>query len=115
MFQKSERLRNNEEILKTIKKGVNLKASFFNVKYLKTKNNFKITIIVSKKISKLAVDRNRIKRIFRAEIKNFLNKKKKIDPNFKLNWNFVFFPFKNCIGKKSSDLKNFIEKIFKEK
>lgn len=122
MFQKSQRLRNNEEVLKTIKKGVNLKTPFFNVKYLENKNNFennlkntfKITVVVSKKISKLAVNRNRIKRIFRAEIKNFLNKKNKENPKFQLKWNFVFFPFKNTLEKKSSDLKNFIEKIFEK-
>jgi len=84
MFQKSERLRNNEEVLKTIKKGVNLKTPFFNVKYLKTDVDLKITVVVSKKISKLAVKRNRVKRIFRAEIKNFLNKEKEQNFEFKL-------------------------------
>jgi ribonuclease P protein component len=84
MFQKSKRLRNNEEVLKTIKKGVNLKTPFFNVKYLKTNNNYKITVVVSKKISKLAVSRNRVKRIFRAEIINFLNIKSKDNPGFQL-------------------------------
>jgi ribonuclease P protein component len=78
MFQKSNRLRKNDEIMKTIKKGVNIKTPFFNVKYLKTNQNFKVTIIISKKIFKNATDRNRVKRIFRAELRNFLNKENKI-------------------------------------
>lgn len=113
MFSQKNRLRKNEEVLQTIKKGVNLKTSFFNVKYLKTNEDFKITVVVSKKISKKAVERNRVKRIFRASIQNFLNNKKN-DKNFSLKWNFVFFPFSQCIDKKSSDLDFFIEKIFKK-
>ena len=76
VFAQKNRLRKNEEVLHTIKKGVNFKTSFFNVKFLKTNEDFKITVVVSKKISKKAVERNRIKRILRASIQNFLNKKK---------------------------------------
>ena len=84
MFQKSNRLRKNDEIVKTIKKGVNLKTPFFNIKFLKTNKEFRIAIVISKKTIKKAVDRNRIKRIFRAEIRNFLNKEKEKNPEFQL-------------------------------
>lgn len=114
MFAQKNRLRENDEILKTIKKGVNFKTSFFSVKYLKTNEDFKITVVVSKKISKKAVERNRIKRILRASIKNILQNKKKNNENFSLKWNFVFFPFFQCIEKKSTDLDFFVEKIFKK-
>lgn len=108
MFPKSNRLRNNEDINKTIKKGVNLKTPFFNVKYLKKNENFKITVIVSKKISKLAVKRNRLKRIFRSATEKILKEENN------LKWNFIFFPFENALEKKSSDLENFIKKIFEK-
>jgi len=112
VFAQKNRLRKNEEVLHTIKKGVNFKTSFFNVKFLKTNEDFKITVVVSKKISKKAVERNRIKRILRASIQNFLNKKKD-DEKFSLKWKFVFFPFFQCIDKKSTDLDYSVEKAFK--
>lgn len=109
MFQKSNRLRNNKEIQKTLRKGAGFRTPFFNVKFLKSDEKFKITVIVSKKISKLAVKRNRLKRIFRASIKNVLKKKWIED---KLLWKFVFFPFETALDKQSSEIDEFIEKFF---
>jgi len=106
MFPKSQRLRNSEEINKTIKKGVNLKTPFFNVKYLKSNNSFRITVVVSKKISKIAVQRNRLKRIVRSAAR-----KKILENNLHLKWDFVFFPFEATLCKKSIELEGSILKI----
>lgn len=122
MFVKSQRLTNSYLIQKTIQKGDLFKSLFFVLKYLKKKDDYankiigfnkkkchdiRITVIVSKKIDKRAVIRNRIKRIFRQAIINVL---KRLD-NLNIKWYLVFFPRSNTVDMKSIDLENEIEKI----
>lgn len=61
MLPKENRL-NKREIEKVLKRGRSFDTSFFRLKGDFGKKPFKISPVVSKKVSKLAVDRNNIKR-----------------------------------------------------
>jgi ribonuclease P protein component len=62
MLPKKQRL-TKEEIEKVIKEGLKKDTSFFRFKFMES-SDFKISPVVSKKVAKLAVDRNKIKRLF---------------------------------------------------
>lgn len=104
MFPKALRLNRSEKIKKVVERGLNIRMPFFILKYIYSED-FKITIVVSKKVSKLAVNRNRIKRIFRAAIQNLLKFEK-------IKWNIVFFPHSDSLLLKSIDLQPLINKAF---
>ena len=107
MFKKSKRLRRSDQIKLTIEKGLGLKTPFFALKYLNIDSLPKFTVVVSKKISKKATDRNRIKRVLREAIKaTYLN--------YDLRWYFVFFPFISSMDLKSSDLIERVDYVFKK-
>ncbi len=73
MLAKNHRLSKNSEIKKVLSKGRAFFNPFFTLKYLKThENQVKFTVVVSTKVSKLAVKRNRIKRLLREKIKTFI-------------------------------------------
>lgn len=105
MFTRSERLRKGFEIQKAFQKGENFRSPFFILKFLKW-NTFKVTVVVSKKISKSAVERNRVKRIFRAAIREKLKE-------HKVKWSLVFLPSANTLGLKSIDIEKEIWKKLK--
>jgi len=75
MFPKALRLNTSEDIKKIVKSGLNVRMPFFIMKYIYSED-IKITIVVSKKVSKLAVNRNRIKRIFRSAIQVYMKEDK---------------------------------------
>lgn len=104
MFPKNKRLTKDLEIKKVFKKGENYKSPFFILKFLSWKS-LKITIIVSKKNIKLAVNRNRTKRIFRSAIIEILKE-------YKITWSIIFLPSANTLNKKSSEIKTQIKKAF---
>ncbi len=77
---KAERLKSKSLLITILKKGQKIKTSFFAVTYLfqtishstlSSKTIFAIS--VPKKVSKKAVERNRIKRIFRHAWQSFKN------------------------------------------
>ena len=106
MFHKSQRLNNNSEIKKTIEKGLLFKSPMFVLKYLPWEN-LKIGVIIGKKISKSAVIRNRVKRIFRAAIRKLIK-----DLNVK--WRLVFFPNINTVSLKMTDLLPSVSNVFNQ-
>ncbi len=79
-MQKKNRILKNEDFIRLVKKGKCIKsenASFF---YLKNSFNYsRVGITVSKKVSKLAVVRNKIKRRIRFIIMTKFNMKLPID------------------------------------
>ena len=60
-FQKGERLKSKQDFEEIFKHGKRITAKLFRVYYFK-KDTRKLGVIVSKKVSKSAVKRNRIKR-----------------------------------------------------
>ncbi len=64
MLKKEHRLNKTLDIEKVLKKGRSFFSPLFNLKYLPSKD-LKFTVIVSNKVTKSAVKRNRIKRLCR--------------------------------------------------
>lgn len=66
-LNKDSRIHNSKEILQVIRKGRKINLGSILVYHLDTRSTFRIAIIVSSKVSKKAVVRNKIKRrIFAA-------------------------------------------------
>lgn len=69
MFHKKNRLAKTKDVKKTFARGRSFFNSFFAIKYSKTPGGKRFTVVVSTKVSKKAVDRNRLKRIIREFIR----------------------------------------------
>lgn len=73
MLPKKHRLTKSAEVKKTTAKGRGFFNPYFVIKSLLGKETFaKITVVVSTKVSKKAVVRNRLKRIIRDELSNYI-------------------------------------------
>lgn len=74
MLSKKHRLSKTAEVKKTAVKGRGFFNPYFVIKSLANKGDFpRFTVVVSTKVSKKAVDRNRVKRIIREAIKPHLS------------------------------------------
>lgn len=93
-------------------KEMRKKGRFFNEPFLsliKTENNLnqnRFGFVVSQKISKKAVIRNKIKRRLREIIRNNLDKIKK-------NYNVIFIAKKGIEEKEFKEIKEIIEQLLK--
>ena len=116
MLPKENRLKNTYEFNKVRylanKNHTKINTPFVTVFYMKTLNKeeeSKFGIVVSTKFSKLAVKRNKAKRIYRELIRNNFDK---ITPGY---W-VVFHPKSNCLKAKheeiSADFNKSIQEIF---
>jgi len=72
MFKKDNRLSKTKDVMAASKRGRSFFSPFFLVKFLKTADAARVTVVVSTKVSKKAVTRNRIKRIIRDCIRHSL-------------------------------------------
>lgn len=116
MLSKRYRLRKNNEILEVLKKGRLAKGRFLNLKFLKGKEKdlnedgqevSRFAVVVSKKIFRRAVDRNRAKRLVRESLRLLL-KERKINGVYKM----VFLVQSDIKEKKMYEVKNDIEDLF---
>lgn len=112
MLKKENRLSTNFEFNITKKYGTHYEGKYFHVYILTPKNylgSSKFGIVVSNKYSKIAVRRNRIKRLLRETIKTNLE-------SFKDNLWIVVYPKKNVSGKTyeeiNSDFNKTLQKVF---
>ncbi len=79
-MKKVNRLLKNRDFTKIIKNGNKYHTPTLSFYYAKNQNNnFRIGITISKKVSKLAVVRNRIKRQLTAILDNHYDTNKKLD------------------------------------
>ncbi len=70
MFPKKHRLAKNKDVRQTFARGRSFFNTFFRIKYRKkAERPLRITVVVSTKVSKKAVLRNRLKRIVRELLK----------------------------------------------
>lgn len=113
MLKKENRLSSNYEFRLTHKYGKKIQGKFFYLYYLDRRKEdlgtpTKVGIVVSKKFSKIAVVRNRIKRIFREVIRRNFDK---IQPGF---W-IVFHPKKSSLDvdyeKIDTELNKILQKV----
>ncbi|MDI3496135.1 MAG: ribonuclease protein component [Patescibacteria group bacterium] len=98
MLRKENRIRLKKEFDQVFKGGSSFYNKKFGVKILKTESNIsRLGIIVNKKVSKKAVERNRIKRIIRDFFKNEIE-------NLKLGRDIVIIVFPEELNKKKAEI-----------
>ena len=108
MLPKNNRLKREKDFQEVMKRGKGLRGDFLFLKFLK--NNFKITrvgFIVSRKITKKASQRNRIKRRLREGVRGGLTKLKK-------GYDLVFIAQKGIEKKKFFEIKEEIDQLLKK-
>jgi ribonuclease P protein component len=79
MLAKKNRLAKAKDIQKAFARGRTFFSPFFNVKYVFSPNAPRFTVVVSTKVFKKAVSRNRLKRIVREYVRKNLAKFKNGD------------------------------------
>lgn len=105
-MKKDNRVLKNRDFSLIIKNGKKFHTSNLSFYYLKNnQNNFRIGISVSKKVSKLAVKRNKIKRQISALMSNMYDKNIFLD--------IVIIVKHSCSNYLFEDLKNNIDKFIK--
>ena len=107
MLKKQDRLTKKKDLEEVRLKGSMVQSSLFGLNYLKGKEERKFGFIVSKKISKRAVDRNRIRRLLAESVRINMDK---IDINI---WG-VFLAKKSLLGKKFREVEEELGRVFKQ-
>jgi ribonuclease P protein component len=108
VLKRENRIRSRKEFLEIKNKGRIEYSPFFGWLSCKEDDDFKkIGFIVSKKISKKAVDRNKIRRIL-AEIM-----REKLD-GLENGTKIVFLVKKEILGKKLEEVKKEVDRILKK-
>jgi len=106
MFSSKNRLRKREDIYNVFKKGKSLAGNFIFLRF--TKNDLNVSrfaVVISSKVSKKSVVRNKIKRQLREAIqKNILEIKQKCD--------FVIIVKPEIINQKFKDIEKEVNEIF---
>jgi ribonuclease P protein component len=106
MLSQKHRLSKSAEVKKTTAKG----RSFFNpnfvIKFIPGEQLARITVVVSTKVSKKAVDRNRIKRVIRDELKKYIDQIKPGDYAFLVKQNAIKVTSQNLRESIGSSLKS---------
>lgn len=76
MLKKSQRINKTRELQKVYRLGRNIHTSTLVIKFVQQSNpafQSRVGLVVSKKVSKKAVERNRIKRVLREEMRKIIN------------------------------------------
>ncbi len=108
MLSQKHRLSKSADVKKTTAKGRGFFNSLFVIKSTppeKDQDLAKITVIVSTKVSKKAVERNRIKRVIREELRKHISDIKA--------GNYAFLAKTNAAKVTSAELRQEIEKSLK--
>ena len=107
MLKKQYRIRKQKEFENVFNKGRYVSEWFLTLKFVSNDLGFsRFGFIISNKVSKKAVERNRAKRLLRESIRLFQNKiKPQID--------FVFIAKKEIIGKDFAEVNDCVEKLLK--
>jgi len=107
MFSKKQRLCKQKDIEAVFKGNISAYGKTFGLKAINSPlEQSRYTVIISTKVSKLAVERNRIKRI----VKNTL---KKHDPQVKKTVDCVIITLKPAKGQTTIEIEKAIENLLK--
>ena len=107
MLKRENRIRSKKEFFEIKNKGRVSYSPFFGWLFNKENDELKkFGFIVSKKISKKAVDRNRIRRILSEIIRKNLDK-------FENGTRLVFLTKQEILGKKTEEVESEIKKFLK--
>lgn len=74
MLSQKHRLSKSADVIKTTARGRSFFNPFFVLKTVPGKEPAKLTVVASVKVSKRAVDRNRLKRIIRETVRQHITK-----------------------------------------
>ena len=108
MLSFKNRLSKTKEINEVLKNGAMIKSDLFVLKYMKNKKEeSRFSFVVSQKISKKAVERNRLKRRFREIIRKDLH-------NIKKGFDIVILARKKAKVSDFADLKKSLKFLFKK-
>ncbi|MCK5044233.1 ribonuclease P protein component [Candidatus Parcubacteria bacterium] len=106
MLPKENRLRSKKDFDRVFREGRGLKEDFLYLKFAKNNSNFsRFGFIVSQKVSKRAVVRNRLKRALRALIRTRM-------PRVKKGVDIVLIAISGLENKDFWELENIVDKIF---
>ncbi|MFA5828488.1 MAG: ribonuclease P protein component [Candidatus Shapirobacteria bacterium] len=105
MLQKKDRLTKKKDFQDVRLRGRMIQSPLFGLNYLNSENGNKFGFIISKKISKRAVDRNRIKRLLAEGVRMNMDK-------IKVGVWGVFLAKKTLLGKKFEEVEGEVRKVF---
>ncbi len=108
MLPFKNRLKKEKDFDRVFKKGRGFAFDAIAIRFVEnelTDNRF--GFIVSKKVSKKAVERNRIKRILREQVRSMIQE-------MKVGWDIVITPRQNLSRDDSSDINRLLKEIFKK-
>ncbi|MCK5490255.1 MAG: ribonuclease P protein component [Candidatus Pacebacteria bacterium] len=107
MLKKQFRIRKQKDFENVFSKGRYISEKFLTLKIVSNKLAFsRFGFIISNKVSKKAVERNRAKRLLRESIRLFQD-------SIKSQIDFVFIPKKEIIGKDFVEVNECVEKLLK--
>jgi ribonuclease P protein component len=116
MIQKKFRLK-AEEIKIVLNKGKKIYSPYFSLYYLLNNLPYsRIGVIINRKISKLAVERNYMKRIIKLVFRNFFLKEKENKKNFKKlkEYDIVIVGKKRFLKKDFLKIENELISLFRK-
>jgi ribonuclease P protein component len=105
VLKKEERISSKKEFAEVKEKGKLVATSLFSVIFIKKETEKKFAAIISKKISKKAVDRNKIRRRLMEAVR--LNK-----DVFPVGFRGIFLVKKNILDKKEMEIEECLKKLF---
>ena len=108
MLKKANRLAKAKDIQKAFARGRAFFSPFFNIKYVFSANAPRFTVVISTKVFKKAVSRNRLKRIVREYIRKNL-------PKFKTGDYIISFKPKAATVTEKIIMDSFVETLAKIK
>lgn len=95
----------DKEVIKTILKNSKIvKTPLFNLYYKKTKPPFQLLVLISKKVSKKATERNRIKRQLHEIFKSMI---RRVEPTTKI----ILVLKKEILTRSRTDIRDELEKV----
>lgn len=104
MLKKTFRLSSSKDIRLTSLRGRSFFSPFFVVKFVSTEYSPRFTVIVSTKVSKRAVERNRIKRIVRETLRQSLAQFRAGD--------YVIIAKSRCNGQTAGAMRDQLNQLF---
>lgn len=108
MFADKNRLRNDKDVERALKSKKSVFDAVAGLKYVANgRPDNRITVVVGTKVSKLAVDRNRVKRQYREIIRLML-------PNLKTGYDMVILVSKPALDLSYEQKRERITKVFKK-
>ncbi len=107
MLSFENRLKKEKDFDRVFKEGKGVVSDEVVIKFIKNDlNNNRFGFIVSKKVSKKAVRRNRIKRVLREQVRSIIQ-------DMSVGWDIIIIARPKISENKSSDINQILGGVFK--